>query len=346
MSSTPEPPPPPERRSRQRQRRLAVVPPSDSVGSIATKAALLRRLEVQVTKRLDGVLTGEHRGVRLGAGSEPEGARPFGPGDDARRIDWNLTARSLEAHVRTTEPDRELETWVVADRSASLDFGTADREKRDVVLAAVAAVSLLTARGGNRVGVVVAGGDELERYPAATSRTAVLASLSRLHDTPRRPQGPAQGADLTAALTTLEHWHRRRGQVVVASDFLDAGPWDAVLRRLALRHEVLAVQVVDPRELSLPDVGMMALVDAETGRTMHVQTGSAALRERYAAAAAARHADIADRVHHAGASHVVLTTDRDWVLDLVSFLGRPAHALRTRRVTSDRPLVTTAGAVR
>jgi uncharacterized protein (DUF58 family) len=305
-----------------------VVPPSESVGSVAAKAALLRRLEVQVTRRLDGVLTGEHRGVRLGAGSEPEGARPFAPGDDARRIDWNLTARSLDAHVRTTEPDRELETWVVADRSASLDFGTAEREKRDVALAAVAAISLLTARGGNRVGVVVAGGEKIERYPTATSRTAVLATLSRLHDTPRREDGPDPGADLTTALATLEHWHRRRGQVVVVSDFLDAGNWDGVLRRLGLRHDVLAVQVVDPRELALPDVGMMAVVDAESGRTMHVQTASAALRERYAAAAAARHGAIADRLRRAGARHVVLTTDRDWVVDLVNFLGRPAHALR------------------
>ncbi|HMC41972.1 MAG TPA: DUF58 domain-containing protein, partial [Acidimicrobiales bacterium] len=102
---------------------------------MAAKAELLRRLELAVTRRLDGMLSGDYLAYATGPGTEPAGARPYGPGDDARRIDWNLTARALSPHVRTTEADRELETCLVVDRSASLDFGTAEREKRELALA-------------------------------------------------------------------------------------------------------------------------------------------------------------------------------------------------------------------
>ena len=116
------------------------------------------------------MLTGDYLAVAAGPGSEPAGARPYEPGDDARRMDWNLTARSVAAHVRTTDADREMETWIVADRSASLDFGTAACEKRDLVLAAAAAFGFLTARHGNRLGVLMAGGVSVTRMPARSGR--------------------------------------------------------------------------------------------------------------------------------------------------------------------------------
>src|SRR6202022_1287349 len=170
-----------------------------------------------------------------------------------------LSARALAPHVRTTDADRELETSVVVDRSASLDFGTAQREKREVALAVVAAFGFLTVRAGNRLGVLIAGGDELTRVPARSGRIGVLAALSVLYDTPRRERGPAPAADLAAALARLERTQRRRGQVIVISDFLDASDWARALRRLAMRHHVIAAQVTDPRELQLPAVGMLAL---------------------------------------------------------------------------------------
>ena len=252
----------------------------------------------------------------------------FSPGDDARRIDWNLTARSLVPHVRTTEADRELEAWIVADRSASLDFGTAQREKRDVVLAAVAAFGFLIVRGGNRLGILICGGDDVARIEPASSRTALLGALSRLYDTPRRPQGPAEQADLAATLRQFERVQRRRGQLIVISDFLDGSDWPAPLRRISLRHHVVAVQVIDPREFELPSVGMLALVDTETGQTMHVQTRSERLRERYAVAATERHDFIAARLRSAGAQHVVLSTGRDWLTDITRFVGQQRHAQR------------------
>jgi uncharacterized protein (DUF58 family) len=298
------------------------VPPSASPAATADKAAVLRRLELEVTRRLEGALSGEHLAVVAGPGSEHAGARPYEPGDEARHIDWSLTARSLAPQVRTTDADHELETWVVADRSASLDFGTALREKREVVLGAVAAFTALSVRAGNRLGLVIAGGEQLRRLPARNGRPQMLASLSMLHDSPRREAGPDPSADLATALHRLHRTQPRRGQVVVVSDFLDTSDWATPLRRLAMRHQVVAVHVTDPRELALPSVGMLHVVDPETGRSLHVQTSSTRLRERYATAAQERHERIRSAIQRSGAQHLHLSTDRDWLLDVVRFARR------------------------
>jgi uncharacterized protein (DUF58 family) len=314
--------------SSRKGRRLAAVPalpPSATAGEVAGTAEVLRPQELDIRHRLDGILSGDHRTAAIGPGSERAGAREYQPGDDARRIDWSLTARSLEPHVRTTEADRELETWVVADRSASLDFGTADREKREVVLAVAAAFGVLTVRSANRFGVVVAGAGSLHPRPAKTGRAAMMATLAALQLTPRREPG-GDGGDLADALLRLRRTQARRGQVVVASDFLDRGDWQSQLRVLALRHQVIAVHITDPRELDLPDVGMLTVVDPETGRELHVHTGSGGLRERYAAAARQRHTDIRGSLRAAGAEYLHLSTDRDWVLDVLQFAtGRRAR---------------------
>ncbi len=300
---------------------------------IAAKAAELRRLELLVTRKLDGLLSGEFVGRFTGPGTEPAAARPYAAGDDARKIDWNLTARSLDAQVRSTDADRELETWIIVDRSASLDFGTTEREKRDVAFAAAAAFAFLAARHGNRIGIVVAGGDRVERLGTASTRTKLLALLSRLYDVPRREGIPNHGADLDGALDELARSQRRRGQVVVVSDFLDHGEWDRALRRLSARHDIVACQIVDPREHALPPVGLVSMVDTETGRAVHVQTNSPRLRERYEHAAKQRQDRIAQSIRSAGAQHVILSTDRDWLFDIVRFVvGRR----QTRRAAAGR----------
>ncbi|TAK68622.1 MAG: DUF58 domain-containing protein [Actinomycetota bacterium] len=302
---------------------------SESVGTQVNRAAVLRRLELDVIRRLDGRLTGDHRTAAYGPGSERAAARPYQPGDDARRIDWSLTARSLTAHVRTTEADRELETWVLADRSASMDFGTAQREKRDVVLGVAAAFGVLTARAGNRFGVMAFGGDALVHRPAATGRRGMLAGLATLYDCARQGGTPGPGADLAAALRTLPRVQPRRGLVVVVSDFHDDADWAHALRELTLRQSVIAAVVTDPRDNVLPDVGMLDVVDPETGRLLHVQTRSPKLRSRFAEAAQARQDRIHTSIRSTGAALVSLSTDRDWLTDVIGFATGRAVIRRT-----------------
>jgi uncharacterized protein (DUF58 family) len=304
-------------------------PPSAGPGAIAVRAAVLRRLELDVTRRLDGLLSGDYIAAVVGTGSEAAGARAYSPGDDARHIDWNLSARALAPHIRTTDADRELHTTVVVDRSASMDFGTASREKREVALSAVAAFGFLTVRSGNHLGVLMSGSDALVWIPARTGRPGLLAALAAVYDTPRLDAPPAPDATLAAALARAARTQHRHGQVIVVSDFLDAADWAAPLRRLCLRHQVIAVHVVDPREFELPDVGMLAVVDSETGRHLHVQTRSAALRERYRAAASQRHQAIRQNVIRAGAEYLELSTDRDWVGDVARFVNH-RHRVRPR----------------
>lgn len=292
----------------------------------AAKAAVLRRLELDVTRRVEGLLSGSFVAFGRGPGTERVGARRYEPGDDARRMDWNLTARTNHPHVHVTEPDRELETWFVADQSASLDFGTAEREKRELVLVALATFGFLATRSGDRLGLLTAGGDAIRRLPPRSGRTAVMAALSAVYDAPRRNAPPASHADLAVALGQLQRTHRRRGRVVVVSDFLDASNWQHPLGALSHHHDVIAVHAIDRRELELPDVGLLRVVDTESGRLVEVQTRSPRLRARYAAAAAERTTTIQRDIEARGAQYLQLRTDADWVFEMVRFLN-------TRRVT-------------
>jgi len=258
-----------------------------------------------------------------GHGSESGETRPYVPGDDVRRIDWNVSARSVQTHVRESVADRELETWVLVDRSPSLDFGTARTTKARLAVEAVGAVGFLTARTGNRLGAVIAEPGHATVVPARPGRQHLLAVLHALLGDTRpgtRVRAGASGTtDLAAALRHLVVPPRRRGLVVVVSDFLATEGWGRVLRGLTGRHEVVAVEVVDPRELELPPVGVLTLIDPETGRTREVPTDRRT-RARYADAAAAQRRAIADELRRAGASHLQLRTDRDWVLDVARFV--------------------------
>ena len=289
---------------------------------------LLRRLELVVRNRLDGLLQGNYLGLVPGPGSETGESRDYVFGDDVRRIDWPVTARTTVTHVRETIVDRELETWLVVDLSPSLDFGTGRSDKRELALAAITAFTHLAGRGGNRVGAVVTTGDRIERFPARSGRAHLQHLVRRIAELPRSTHG-AEG-DLAAALELVRRPPRRRGLVAVVSDFLTAPAdptqppgepsWLRPLRALSSRHELVVAEIVDPRELELPDVGLLTLVDPESGRQVEVQTSRRQRREAYAAAAAAQRAHVAAGLRHAGAGHLQLRTDRDWVADIVKFI--------------------------
>ena len=301
-----------------------------SVGDDARAELVLSKLQLLISRKLDGLLQGDYLGLLPGPGTEAGESREYLPGDDVRRMDWPVTARTTVPHVRRTVADRELETWLAVDLSASLDFGTARYLKRDLVIAAAAAMAHLTVRGGNRIGAVVGtGGDMAVRLPARPGRKEAQGLLKSINSTPIRPGR----ADLGKLVDMLNRPPRRRGLAVVISDFL-APPdgWSRPVRKLAVRHDVLAVEVVDPRELELPDVGVLTLVDPETGSVHEVQTADPDLRARYAAAAAAQRGAVAAALRAAGAAHLRLRTDSDWLLDMVRFVAAQRHA-RTRGTT-------------
>jgi uncharacterized protein (DUF58 family) len=300
-------------------------PPSIATGP---SSEVLRRLELTVTRRLDGLLQGDYRGLVPGHGTEAGETRPYAPGDDVRRIDWNVTARTIEPHIRQTIADRELETWVLADFSASLAFGTADCEKRDLALAAIAAVGFLTQRTGNRIGAIVLEGERSVTVPARTGRAHLQAMLHRMLKAAKDDHPGA--SDLSTALRRLAVATRRRGMVVVVSDFLAPAGWDKPLRALSARHEVLAVEVLDPRELELPDVGVLDLIDPETGLAREVNTSRASTRARFAEAARAQRDEITKQIRDAGADHLQLRTDSDWLRDLVDFVSVRRERLEAR----------------
>jgi uncharacterized protein (DUF58 family) len=288
---------------------------------------VLRRLELRVTRRIDGLLHGDYLGLLPGPGSEMAEARPYRPGeDDVRRMDWNVTARTTVPHVRDLIADRELETWALVDASGSMDFGTAQSEKRDLATSAVAAIGFLTAHTGNRFGALVAHAGGVRRVPARSGRGALFSMLRILMELPRSPEGATGGPSLAEAIDGLRRTTRRRGLVVVVSDFLDglddpnAPTWERPLRRLTARQQVLAVEVLDPRELELPDVGVLTLVDTETGRRREISTASRRTRDRYAEAAAEQREGIRSALRRAGAGHMQLRTDRDWLRDIVRYV--------------------------
>jgi len=238
-------------------------------------------------------------------------------------MDWPVTARTTVPHIRRTVADRELETWLVVDLSPSMDFGTALSEKRELVLAALTAVVHLTVRGGNRVGAVVGNGVESYRIPALPGRDHGRYLLRRIATTQRAETSGR--VDLAAMLESLRRPPRRRGLVAVVSDFLEgapgqAAPWERPLRALATRHQLLGIEVLDPRELELPAAGLVTFADPETGRHLEVQTSSPEVRRNYADAAAQQRARIAASLRHSGAAHLQLRTDRDWVNDVVRFV--------------------------
>jgi uncharacterized protein (DUF58 family) len=277
----------------------------------------LRILELDVRRRLDGLLQGNHLGLVPGPGSEPGEARPYQPGDDVRRMDWAVTARTTVPHIRETVADRELETWLAVDLSPSLDFGTANCEKRDLVVCAVAAVTHLTSGGGNRIGAVVATGERTTRVPARGGLAHNRAMLRTIAQTPAAPVGTR--GDLADVLEQLRRPPRRRGLLVVISDFLGPLNWERPLRGLSARHDMVCIEILDPRDVDLPEVGTIVLADPESGRQREVHA-TPLLRREFAAAAAEHRAEVATAIRGTGAGHLVLRTDSDWIADTVRFV--------------------------
>ena len=293
----------------------------DKPGPGPTPAALLRALEITVRRRAQGLLPGEHRATGFGAGTELAQIRPYVSGDDVRHIDWNVTARMREPHVRVHVPERALTSWVLLDSSPSMSFGTADRRKADVAEGVALALGHILTRRGNRLGVLTFGGPEPRMLPPRQGRPGLLGLLATVRQDPA-PDGSGT-TSLGEALSRAGAIARQRGVMIVVSDFRGPRDWRDSLFRLRARHEIIAVEIRDPREQDLPAMGELWLVDPETGRQLRVDTNRRVVRERFARAAAEERATLSVELGKAGADHVVLSTKGDWLRDLAKFLGKP-----------------------
>jgi len=306
-------------------RALRAEPSPERPGPGPLPEALLRALEVSIGRRVGGLLAGDYRSTLLGEGTELAQVRPYVSGDDVRQMDWNVTARTGEPHVRVHLAERVLVTWLVLDTSPSMQFGTADRRKTDVAEGVAIAVGHIATRRGNRLGFVTFG-DERQRWlPPRQGRLGLLGLLDALREGQTQARERVGATELGAALRRTGAMATQRAVVIVVSDFRGPLDWKRPLVELAGRHEVVAVEIRDPREEELPNAGVLWLVDPETGRQVRADTRSAKLRARFAAAAAEERANVARTLVSAGARHVVLSTSGDWLRALAVFLRRGRH---------------------
>ena len=288
--------------------------------------ALLRKVELAVSRRIHGLREGDHLALFAGRGIEAGEARLYAPGDDVRRIDWAVTARTSVPHVRDAVAERELDVTVLLDLSGSLDFGTAGWRKADLALAVLGAFGSLATQGHDRLGAILLTRDGPTPVPVRAGRAHLAALMARAE---AAPQGGS--VDLAGGIDRLGLVARRRGLAVIVSDFRGPVTWQRALARLAQRHDVVTVELVDVREMRLADVGFITVADAETGRRRTVDTSRPEIRAAFAAAADQDRAAVAEAIAASGATQLRLWTDRDWVGPLVRFLEQRRRARASGR---------------
>jgi uncharacterized protein (DUF58 family) len=311
----------------------AVQPPAASAPAKGAEQ-LLRRLEWTVLRRLDGLLQGDYRTLLRGTGMDLADLREYQHHDDVRHIDWNVTARLQQPHVRVFTEDREMSAWFVLDLSPSVDFGSGDQRKRDVSTEFVAVLARMLTRHGNRVGAMLYGAGVDAVIPARGGRQHVLHLLHTLQTRP--VAGGAGSLEKATGLTRLRellesaaNLVRRRSTLFVVSDFISEPGWEKPLGLLAQRHEVVAVRLLDPLELELPDLGLIPIRDVETGEQLLVDTHDAGFRKRFARIAAQREAELRQALGRAGVDTLELSTDDDLVDTIMRFVD-----MRKRRSRS------------
>ena len=279
---------------------------------------LLRRLHWPLVKPIANRPNGDERSSLIGPGVEFATVREYQPGDDVRRIDWNLTARLNTPYVREAHADGAIDVWLLVDVSGSVDWGTGECMKRYRAIELAAVTAQLLGHRGNRVGLVLFAERPVAVIPPGRGRLHLDRVVGTLN---RHPRSAARSTtDLTGALQLLERLARRPSLMVVVSDFLVPEGWASVLRRLSQRHEVVAARLTDPREVDLPDIGIVVLEDPETGEQLSVDTHDRRLRERFAAAAAEQSRRIDSTLIGCGVDRFILDTDRPFLPALAAFL--------------------------
>jgi uncharacterized protein (DUF58 family) len=284
-----------------------------------TPERILRRLEFKVVRRLDGFLFGDYTGVFYGPSLDLAEVRQYQPGDEVRRIDWNVTARMNQIFVRQYREEKELTAWLLVDLSPSMDFGTVQQFKRQVAVDFAGVAAYIISRHGDKVGAI--------GFPARRGqlfvppRTGRLQALRIVHALSSEPTGSGGGrTDLSVVLHQLGRVVRRRSLLFLISDFHSPAGWEGTLAELSKRHDVIAVRVEDPRERELPDVGGVYLQDPETGQQVWVDTSDRNVREAYRQLVAARDAELAQMMRRATVDLLSLSTSTSLVDPLLKFV--------------------------
>lgn len=290
-------------------------PPDARQGPGPMPGAVIDALDPAVNRLVARTLPGARRATGVGSGIELTQLRPYESGDDVRHIDPAATARTGTPQIRLHVPERSLTTWIVLDISPSMAFGTALRLKADVAEGAALVFGRLAIRRAGSVGVVAFGAGEPRVLPPRGSKPGMIA-LRKLLAEGVAPDGRHDPHQLADALGRTIRLATQPGLVVVISDFRDQQRWERPLGSLRLRHAALAIEVTDPRELELPAVGHLALVDPETGARVQVNTSQRRVRDRFAALERERQAAVAAELRRLRIDHIVLRTDHDWLVDL------------------------------
>jgi len=284
-----------------------------------TPERILRRLEFKIVRRLDGFLFGDYSGVFYGPSLDLAEVRAYQPGDEVRRIDWNVTARMNEIYVRQYREEKELTAWLLVDLSPSMDFGTVQRFKRQLAIDFAGVAAYIITRHGDKVGAI--------GFPTQAGRVFIPPRTGReqalrvVHTLTSQPSVAGGGrTDLSDVLHQLRRLLRRRSLVFLVSDFHSPGGWEARLAELGRRHDVIAVRVEDPRERELPDVGGVYFQDPETGQQVWVDTSDRKVRERYRELVVARDAELAQMTRRATVDLLHLSTAGSIVDPLVKFV--------------------------
>jgi len=284
------------------------IAPSDAATSRRVDPEkLLRRLEWTVIRRLDGILQGDYRTLLRGFGLDFADLREYQPHDDVRYIDWNVTARMQTPYVREFQEDREISAWFLLDLSGSVDFGSRNVRKRELSTELVAVLARLLTRYGNRVGALLYGNGDPPVIPARGGRRQVLHLLDRMQRLEEQTEG--KETDLSELLQKAHRVIKRRSAVFIVSDFISAPGWGKALALLARKHEVVAVRLFDPMEVELPDLGLIALQDAETREQIFVDSHDRDFRKRFRREARRREAALRTALGQAGVDCLELATD-------------------------------------
>ena len=310
-----------------------------TAGEDRRPTALLQSLSWTVIRRLDGIFQGDHETLFHGTGMRMSDIREYQAGDDVRHLDWNVSARTGTLHVRTFHEERELKAWFLIDTSDSLAFQSAGPSKQQMVEQTVGTLAGLMVRHGDRIAAMLDAGrsnSPLRLLPPGSAQSHVVRLLEMMQLQADSSQAAAQPSDGTAFRSTeasgsstrltpmLERALaviRRRSLVILVSDFWVAAGWEQALRRLAHRHDVLCIQVIDPLEMQLPNVGMITVQDSESGEQALIDTGDSVIRGRYEEIMRQRQASIQATCALSGADFLQLSADQSLLRQLMAYLA-------------------------